>query len=148
MGILNKEGMVDIYINIKILGESKRFVETSVCEWLALQHTALKKWLACSLLLGDSESSTGSSSWLCLLTSDLVTQEVSETSVTSDLLQSFQILSELGVQGVGDQLGIVTVSDISLSVQEPFGNVIVYTLMVRKTGNLKSYCGKVYWKKH
>lgn len=68
-----------------------------------------------------------------------MTQEVSETSVTSDLLQSFQILSELGVQGVGDQLGIVTVSDISLSVQEPFGNVIVYTLMVRKTGKYKSY---------
>ena len=52
-------------------------------------------------------------------------QEVSKTSVTSDLLHSFQILSELGVQSVGDQLGPVAVSDISLSVQEPFGNVIV-----------------------
>lgn len=66
-----------------------------------------------------------------------MSQEVSETSVTSDLLQSFQILSELGVQSVRDQLGPVAVSDISLSVQEPFGNVIVYTLMVRKTGNLR-----------
>lgn len=55
-----------------------------------------------------------------------MSQEVSKTSVTSDLLQSFQILSELGVQGVRDQLSPVAVSDISLSVQEPFGNVIVY----------------------
>jgi hypothetical protein len=51
--------------------------------------------------------------------------EMSETSVTSDLFHSFQVLSESGVQSIGDQLGPVTVSDISLSVQEPFGNVIV-----------------------
>ena len=52
--------------------------------------------------------------------------EVSETSVTSDLFHSFQILSELGVEGVRDQLSVVAVSDVSLSVQEPFGNVVVY----------------------
>jgi hypothetical protein len=80
-----------------------------------------------SLLLGDSEGSAGSASGLGLLASDLVAEEVSQTSVTSDLLQSFQILSELGVEGVGDQLGPVAVSNVSLSVQEPFGNVVVYT---------------------
>lgn len=54
-------------------------------------------------------------------------KEVSETSVTSDLLQSFQILSELGVKSVGDKLSPVAISSVSLSVQEPFGNVVVYT---------------------
>jgi len=51
---------------------------------------------------------------------------VSETSVTSDLFHSFQIFSEFGIQVVGDELSPVSVSDISLSVQEPLGNVVVY----------------------
>ena len=56
---------------------------------------------------------------------------MSETSVASDLLHSFQIFSELGVQLIGNELSPVSVSDISLSVQEPLGNVVVYRVMVR-----------------
>jgi len=59
------------------------------------------------------------------LTSDLKSPEVSETSVASDLFHSFQIFSQLGIQLVGNQLSPVAVSDISLSVQEPLGNVVV-----------------------
>ena len=44
-----------------------------------------------------------------------------------DLLHSFEILSQLGIQGVGNELGVPTVPDVSLSVQEPLGNVVVYT---------------------
>lgn len=51
LGILNKEGMVDIYINIKILGESKRFVETSVCEWHALHILPRKSGLPAHFFL-------------------------------------------------------------------------------------------------
>lgn len=91
------------------------------------RHTPWKRELRRSLLLGDSESSSGSSSGLCLLTSNLESPIVSETSVASDLLHSFQILSELGVQLIGDELSPCSFSDISLSVQEPFGNVVVYT---------------------
>ena len=83
--------------------------------------------MVCSLLLGDSEGSSGSASGLGLLTSDLESPEMSETSVASDLLHSFQILSELGVQLIGNKLGPVSVSDISLSVQEPLGDVVIYT---------------------
>ena len=78
-----------------------------------------------SLLFGNSESSSSSTSGLCLLTSDLKSPEMSETSVASDLFHSFQIFSELGIQSVGDELSPVTVSDISLSVQEPLRNVVV-----------------------
>lgn len=52
---------------------------------------------------------------------------MSETSVGSDLLQSFQVLSELGVNTVGDELRPVAIADVSLSVEEPLGNVVVYT---------------------
>ena len=50
---------------------------------------------------------------------------MSETSVSSDLLQSLEILSELGVEGIGDKLGPGSVSDVSLSVEEPFGDVVI-----------------------
>ena len=47
--------------------------------------------------------------------------------MSSDLLQSFQVLSELGVNTVGNELTPVALTDISLSVEEPLGNVVVYT---------------------
>ena len=50
---------------------------------------------------------------------------MSETAVSSDLLQSFQIFSELGVDTVGDELRPGSFTDVSLSVEEPFGNVVV-----------------------
>jgi len=79
----------------------------------------------CSLLSGDSECAAGSAGGLGLLTSDLESPEVSETSVSSDLLQSFQIFSELGVDSVGDELGPCALTNVSLSVQEPLGNVVI-----------------------
>ena len=51
---------------------------------------------------------------------------MSETSVSSDLLQSLQIFSELGVDSVGDELGPGALADVSLSVQEPLRDVVVY----------------------
>jgi hypothetical protein len=80
-----------------------------------------------SLLSGDTESAAGSAGGLGLLTSDLEAPEVSQTSVSSDLLQSFQIFSELGVDTVGDELRPGALADISLSVKEPLGDVVVYT---------------------
>lgn len=80
---------------------------------------------SCSLLSGDSESSTSSAGRLGLLTSDLEAPEVSQTSVGSDLLQSFQVLSELGINTVGDELRPGAFADVSLSVQEPLGDVVV-----------------------
>ena len=79
-----------------------------------------------SLLSGDSQCSPGSASGLGLLSSDLESPEMSQPSVTLNLLHSFQIFSEFGVQGVGNELSVPSVSDISLSVQEPLGNVVVY----------------------
>jgi len=85
--------------------------------------TALR--LACSLLSGDTESSSGSACGLGLLTSNLVAPEVSQTSVSSDLLESLQVLSELGINTVRDELRPCALTDISLSIEEPLGNVVV-----------------------
>ena len=45
--------------------------------------------------------------------------------MASDLLHSFQVLSELGVNTVGDELRPGALADVSLSVEEPLGNVVV-----------------------
>ena len=50
---------------------------------------------------------------------------MSQTSVSSDLLESLQVLSELGVNTVGNELRPVALTNISLSVEEPLGNVVV-----------------------
>ena len=50
---------------------------------------------------------------------------MSQTSVSSDLLESLQVLSELGVNTVGDELRPVALTNISLSVEEPLGDVVV-----------------------
>lgn len=49
---------------------------------------------------------------------------MSQTSVSSDLLESLQVLSELGVNTVGDELRPVALTNISLSVEEPLGDVV------------------------
>lgn len=89
-----------------------------------------------SLLSGDTEGTAGSAGRLGLLTSDLEAPEVSQTSVGSDLLQSFQVLSELGVNTVGDELRPGALTDVSLSVQEPLGDVVVYYIGKRDVSEL------------
>jgi len=65
-----------------------------------------------------------STSGLGVLTSDLQSPEMSETSITSDLLESFKIFSELSIQSVGSQLRESTILEILLSIQEPLGDTV------------------------
>lgn len=54
-----------------------------------------------------------------MLTSDLQVPPMSQTSVLSDLLHSFDVVSELGVQVVGGNLLELAVLEVSSSVEEP-----------------------------
>ena len=54
-----------------------------------------------------------------------MTPEVSQTSVVLDFLESLEILSQLGVNSVGDELAGGSVSWAVLSVQEPFGDAML-----------------------
>ena len=57
-----------------------------------------------SLLLGDTESLSASTGGLRSLTSDSDTPEVSETSMLLDLSHSLEILSQHGIELVGNKL--------------------------------------------
>ena len=80
---------------------------------------------ASSLLSDDSEGLSASASGLGSLTSDSLSPEVSQTSVVLGLSHSLEILSETGIQVVGDKLSPGTFLWVLLSVQEPFWDVVL-----------------------
>ena len=50
---------------------------------------------------------------------------MTETTVGADLLQALEILTGLAVQGVGNNLGVLAVGDVALSVKEPRGDLVL-----------------------
>lgn len=48
---------------------------------------------------------------------------VSETTVRPDLLQALKIITHLRVDAVGQDLGVLSVNDVLLPVQEPGGDL-------------------------
>ena len=73
-----------------------------------------------------------------MLTTDTEAPVVSETTVGTDLLQSLEILTELGVDTVGNDLAVLAIDDILLSVKEPGGDLVlgrVLLLLVKEKPN-------------
>ena len=50
---------------------------------------------------------------------------MAETSVGTDLLQSLEVLTELGVDTVGEDLEVLAVDNVALSVEEPRGDLVL-----------------------
>jgi hypothetical protein len=50
---------------------------------------------------------------------------VTQTTMRADLLQSFQIITELGVDTVGEDLRVFAVDNVALSVEEPAGDLVL-----------------------
>ncbi len=59
------------------------------------------------------------------MTADLDAEVVTETSVLTCLLHAFEILTESGVNHVRNELGVGTVLNASLSVEEPLGDTVI-----------------------
>lgn len=77
------------------------------------------------LLVRDTDGSALAASGLSVLTADTHAPPVAHTTVATDLLQTFNIFTQLGVDGVGNNLTVSTVTVILLSVQEPVGDLVV-----------------------
>ena len=78
-----------------------------------------------ALLLADTDGASAAASGLGVLTTDTQTPVVTETTVGADLLEALEIVTELGVQSVGNDLGVLAIGDVALSVQEPGGNLVL-----------------------
>lgn len=84
-----------------------------------------------SLLLGDTNGSAAATSGLGVLTTDTETPVVTETTVSTDLLQALEILTELAVNVVGQDLAVLAIDDVALPVEEPGGDLVCESLAIK-----------------
>ena len=77
-----------------------------------------------------------------MLTSNLQSPEVSDTSVGSDLLQSLQVISQFRFQVVSKDVVVFTVDLILLSVQEPGWDLIVGWVLHNGDNSLQFFLGQ------
>jgi hypothetical protein len=61
---------------------------------------------------------------------------VSETTVSTDLLQALEILTELGVDTVGEDLGVLSVDNVALPVEEPGGDLVCEMSELARTAQI------------
>ena len=55
---------------------------------------------------------------------------MTETTVSADLLEAFEIITELRVDTVGQNLRVLAIDDIALSVHEPGWNLAIFSRRV------------------
>ena len=72
-----------------------------------------------TLLLGDTDSPAATTRRLGVLATDTEAPVVSETTVGADLLQALEIVAQLRVDAVRQDLRVLAIGDIALSVEEP-----------------------------
>lgn len=80
---------------------------------------------ALALLLGDTDGAATATSGLGVLAADAEAPVVTETTVGADLLQALEILTELGVDAVGQDLVVLAVDNVALPVEEPGGDLVL-----------------------
>lgn len=68
---------------------------------------------------------------------------MSETSVGTDLLQPLQVLTHLVVEGVGKDLGVLSVDDVTLPVQEPGGDLVLGGVLDDRHDTLELFSGEL-----
>lgn len=78
-----------------------------------------------------------------MLTTDTETPVVSETTVSADLLEALEILTELGVDTVGEDVGVLAIDDIALSVDEPRGNLVLGRVLEDGDNSLELFGGEL-----
>lgn len=67
---------------------------------------------------------------------------MTETTVSTDLLEAFQIVTELGVDTVGENLGVLTIDDIALSVEEPGWDLVLGWVLDDGNDSLELFGGE------
>ena len=76
-------------------------------------------------LLRHTHSTSSPTSGLSVLTSDPDTPVVTQATMSPNLLEAFQIFPKFVLKLIGQNLGILAVTMILLSVQEPIRNFVL-----------------------
>lgn len=68
---------------------------------------------------------------------------VTETTVSADLLEALEIVTELGVDTVGEDLRVLAVDNVALSVEEPGGDLVLGGVLDDGDDTLKLFRGEL-----
>jgi hypothetical protein len=68
---------------------------------------------------------------------------VTETTVGADLLEALEIVTELGVDTVGENLVVLAVDNVALSVEEPGGDLVLGRVLDDGDNSLELFRGEL-----
>jgi hypothetical protein len=77
-----------------------------------------------------------------VLTANTKTPVVSQTTVGPNLLEPLEIVTEFGVHTVGEDLVVLAVDNVSLSVEEPDGDLVLSRVLYDGDDSLKLFGGE------
>jgi hypothetical protein len=60
-----------------------------------------------------------------MLTTDSQTPRVTETTMDTDLLHALKVFTVLVVQVVGEEVGVLAILDVLLTIEEPVGDLVL-----------------------
>lgn len=96
-----------------------------------------------TLLLADTDGPTTTTSGLGVLTTDAKAPVVTKTTVSADLLQALEVVTELGVDAVGQDLLVLAGDDVALSVEEPGWDLVLGWVLDDGDDALEFFGGKL-----
>jgi hypothetical protein len=96
-----------------------------------------------TLLLGNTNGPATAAGGLGVLTTHTEAPVVTETTVSTDLLETLQILTELGVDTVGQDLRVLAVDNVALSVEEPGGDLVLGRVLDDGDNSLQLFGGEL-----
>lgn len=68
---------------------------------------------------------------------------MTETTMSTDLLQTLEIVTELGVDTVGENLGVLAIDDIALTIEEPGRDFILSRVLDDGDNSLEFFRGEL-----
>lgn len=78
-----------------------------------------------------------------MLSTDTESPVVAETAVGANLLEALKIVTELGIDAVGEDLVVLAVNDIALSVEEPRWDLVLGWVLNDGDDALELFGGKL-----
>jgi hypothetical protein len=67
---------------------------------------------------------------------------VTKTTMSTDLLQALQIITKFGVDTVGENLGVLAIDDIALTIEEPGWDLVLGWVLDDGNNSLELFGGE------
>ena len=127
ISIMNDDTIAITHIDAKSIPHPIHITRAGTVDNAYMQPHHLPDALAkpLTLLLADTDGPATATRRLGVLATHAQAPEVTQTSVHADLLHALQVLAQLAVHAVGQDLAVLAVDDVALSVQEPGRDLVL-----------------------